>query len=197
VRLDDYKVVFVVVFLVLVLLAASPNLSMIVGLPAGERFTEFWVLGPGHMAEDYPFNIGANASYSVFLGLANHMGGLDYYVAYVKFRNQTESLPNATSGIPSPLPALYEHSAFLSDGETWERNVAFSFSGVSIGGNVCRVSSLNVDGFSLSVNKTASLDAVNKGYYFELFFELWRFNATAAEFQYHSRFVGIWLNMTG
>lgn len=195
-NLNDYKIIFASVFLVLVLVGASPTLSMVISLPAGERFSELWLLGPGHLTEGYPFNVTEGASYSVFLGVANHMRGLEYYAIYVKLRNQTESFPNATLGIPSQLAPLYEYPAFLSDGETWEKNVTFSFSGVVFESNSCRVSYLSIDGFRFFVNKTVSWDAVNKGYYFELFFELWLYNAPQSQFVYHDRFVGLWLNMT-
>lgn len=177
-------------------MAASPTLSMVISMPAGERFSELWLLGPGHLAEGYPFNVTEGVSYSVFLGVGNHMGGLEYYKTYVKFRNQSESFPNATLGVPSQLAPLYEYPAFSSDNETWEKNVTFSFSGVSFGLNSCRVSYLSVDNYSFFVNKTASWDAVNKGFYFELFFELWLYDAAVSGFVFHNRFVGLWLNMT-
>ncbi|MEM2102119.1 MAG: DUF1616 domain-containing protein [Candidatus Bathyarchaeia archaeon] len=194
--LDDYRLAFFGVFLVFVLVAASPTLSMVISWPAGERFTELWVLGPGHMAEGYPFNVRENVSYSVFLGVSNRMGGFEYYVVFVKFRNQAEPLPNATTGEPSIVSSSFEYRVFLSDGEVWEKNVTFSFSGVGFEGDVCRVSYLTVDGFTFFVNKTAAWDAVNKGFYFQVFFELWRYNATASVFEYHNRFVGLWLNMS-
>ena len=194
--LDDFKMFFAGVFLVLILVVASPTLSMIVDWPVGERFTELWILGPGHMAEDYPFNVTENEVYSVFLGIGNHMRGLEYYVVYVKVRNQTELLPNATTGEPSTVVPLYEYRVFLSEGEVWEKNVTFSFSGIAVVGNVCRVSYLWVDGFRFSVNKTAVRNEEDRGFYFQVFFELWRLDEATSEFQYHNRFVGLWLNMT-
>jgi hypothetical protein len=189
--------VFAATSLVLVLIAASPTLSMVISWPSEETFTEFWILGPGHMAEGYPFNVKENVSSTVFLGISNHLGGLEYYVAYVKFRNQTELLPNATTAAPSPFAPLCEYRVFLSEGETWEKNFTFAFSGIrETENNVCRVSYLHVESFSFLVNKTAAWDSVNKGYYFQVFFELWRFNVASSGFHYHNRFVGIWLNMT-
>jgi uncharacterized membrane protein len=194
--LDRYRLVFMSIFLVLVLIIASPTLSMVISWPADERFTEFWILGSEHMAEDYPFNVTEKTPYSVFLGVSNHMTGLEYYVVYLKLRNQTESSPSTKTGTPSSLKPLYEYRVFLSDGEVWEKNVTFSLSGVRFDGNVCRVSYFGVDGFSIFMNKTAAWDVINKGYYFQVFFELWRYNATASMFEYHNRFVDLWLNMS-
>ena len=195
-KLENYKVIFVAVGLVGVLIFASPALSLVLRLPGGERFSELWVLGPGHMAEDYPFNVKANEVYKVYLGIGNHMGGLEYYRVCVKFRNQTEPLPDALNGTPSVLDPLLEYRVFLRDNEVWEREVLFSFEGISFEGNFCRVSSLVVDGCVLNVDKSAVWDEENSGFYFQLFFELWIYNGTVSDFQYHNRFVWIWLNMT-
>ena len=149
------------------------------------------------MAEDYPFNVRANESYSVYVGVGNHMGSSAYYIAYVKFRNQGESLPNATAGTPSPLSPLYEYRVFLRDGESWEAPLTFSFSGVSFFENQSLVSSFIVDDDVLGVDKSALWDGENNGCYYQLFIELWICNAESDAFEFHNRFVGVWLNMTG
>jgi len=53
------------------------------------------------------------------------MGGLEHYKVYVKFRNQTEPLPDAFNGTPSALDPLVEYCAFLRDNEAWEKEVSF------------------------------------------------------------------------
>lgn len=196
-NLEDYRAVFTTTGFVLMLVAASPVLSMVIPFSGrGERFSELWVLGPTHMMEDYPFNVKGNESYTVFLGIGNNMGGSEYYLVYVKFGNQTEPLPDNVDVTPSPLIPLYDYRVFLGEGETWEKNVTFSFSGVMVEDNACRVSYLIIGGSTFSVNKTTLWSIDNRGYYFRLFFELWRFNATADQFQFHNRYVNIWLNMT-
>jgi hypothetical protein len=195
-QLDDCKVMFCVVGLAGVLLLASPTLSFVWHLPGGERFSEFWILGPGHMAEDYPFNVKADELYSIYVGVANHMGSSSYYTAYVKFRTQSEPLPNVTAGTPSPLSPLYEYRAFLEDGATWEVPLTFSFSGVSFFNNQSLVTSLTVDDHAFGVDKSASWDGENNGYYYQLFLELWIYQVGSDAFEFHNRFVGLWLNMT-
>jgi hypothetical protein len=125
------------------------------------------------------------------------MGSIAYYVVCVKLRNQTESLPNSAIESPSPLPVLYEHHVILRDGETWETLLNFSLVGVSFHGNSCIVEALTVNGLGLHVNKMASWNSENKGYYLQLFFELWIYDAESRNFTFHNRFVGIWLNVTG
>jgi len=191
-KLEDYKAIFAVASLAGILLFASPTLSLVLRMQGGERFSELWILGSGHMAEDYPFNVRADVDYLVYVGVGNHMGSSAYYVVYVKFRNQSEALPNATAGTPSPLNATAEYRIFLQGGESWEAPLTFSFLG-----NQSLIQSLIVNNVEFAVNKTALWDGENNGYYYQLFLELWIYDAESDEFQYHNRFVGIWLNMTG
>jgi hypothetical protein len=124
------------------------------------------------------------------------MGDLGYYRVDVKFRNQSEPLPDSTVGLPSPLEPIFEYNVFLRNDETWEREFAFSFEGVSFEGNVSRVSKVLVDGYAVDVDKIAVWDDASKGFYYQLFFELWIYNATVSGFQFHNRWVGLWLNMS-
>lgn len=196
-KLEDYKIVFAAVGLIGVLILASPTLGLVLHLPGGEKFSALWVLGPRHMAEDYPFNVTAGVNYLVYVGVGNHMGSSTYYVVYVKFRNETEPLPNMTTGAPSVLAPLYEYRVFLEDNSSSEFPLTFSFSNVSFSGNQSTVGSVTINGVQSSIDESVSWDAVNSGYYYELFMELWIYNVTAQVFQYHNRFVGRWLNMTG
>jgi len=157
---------------------------------------EVWVLGPGHMAEDYPFNVTAGVSYLVYVGVGNHLGSSTYYVVYVKFRNETEPLPNVTTGAPSVLVPLYEYRVFLEDGGNSDVPLIFSFSNVSFSGGQSAVGSLTVNGVPFNVDKSVSWDAENRGYFYELFMELWIYDLASDGFSFHNRFVSRWLNMT-
>jgi len=194
---EGLKLSYMLSCFVLGLIVLSPTLVMVITLPGGERFSELWILGPGHMAEDYPFDVRAGESYSVYVGVGNHMGSSSYYVVYVKFRNQSEALPNATAGTPSPLSPLYKYRVFLEDGESWEGPLNFSFSGVLLSGNQYLVERLRINGVVFTVDKLASWDGENNGYFYQLFIELWIYSADLDEFQFHNRFVGVWLNMGG
>jgi hypothetical protein len=195
-KLDDYRLVFASVGLIGILLFASSTLSLVLHLPSGEKFSELWVLGPGHMAEDYPFNVTAGVNYLVYVGVGNHMGSSTYYVVYVKFRNETEPLPNVTTGAPSVLAPLYEYRVFLEDNSSSEVSLTFSFSNVSFSGGQSTVGSLTINGVQSSVDKSVSWDAVNSGYYYQLFMELWIYNPASDRPSFHNRFVTRWLNMT-
>jgi len=195
--LEDFGTVFLLTSFVGALGFASPALAFVLPPRPSERFSELYVLGPNRMAEDYPFNVKGGEAYKVYLGIGNHMGSSAYYVLYVKLRNQTEPLPNSTTGNPSPLPALYEFRVLLGDGDVWEAPVSFSFRGLSSYGNGCRVETLGLNGLNLHVGKSASWDSENSGHYLQLFWELWICDPESGGFTFHNRFVGIWLNMTG
>jgi hypothetical protein len=105
-------------------------------------------------------------------------------------------LPNETAGVPSVLAPLYEYRVFLEDNGSGEIPLTFSFSNVSFSGNESTVGNLVINGVSSSVNKSASWDAVNRGYYYELFMELWIYDPVSDVPSFHNRFVARWLNMT-
>jgi len=183
--------------MVLMLVVAVPSISLYVSFPRGEAFSEFWVLGPNHMAEDYPFNIRVNETNSVFVGVGNHMGVSSQYLVYVKFRNQTQPLPEVTTPRPSPLESLYEFRAFVANDGTWETPFAFRISEVTRQDSSIFLRRLSINDQDFEVRSSARWDSEHEGFYFQLFFELWLYDLTSQSFRYHQRFVGLWLNMTG
>lgn len=59
--------------LVLAILSSVVALVYVIAVPRqGEAFSEFYVLGPGGMAADYPQNLTVGQDASVFIGIANH-----------------------------------------------------------------------------------------------------------------------------
>lgn len=197
-NLKEYNVVFAVGSLILILFSTVPTLSLFVSFPDGKaQFSEFWVLGPNHVMEDYPFNVRINQSYQVFVGVRNHMGSTMHYMVYVKFRNQTQLLPDALNSMPSSVVPLYEYHAYVANEGTWEAPLAFSILGASQVGNSTLVSAISINDVVFSVNSSTIWDTERNGFHYQLFLELWFYNVTSMSFQYHNRFVGFWLNMTG
>jgi hypothetical protein len=201
VNLQEYKVFLLIVTAVLALLVASPALQRLLVYPQTEFFTEMWLLGPAHKAEDYPFNIALGENYTVFLGIANHLGHNAYYFVQVKFRNQTQSAADSFNRTPSSLAPLYSITAFVADKEKWEIPISFSFNYVqdSFNETLLQVrfldmtfndSVLNLNGY------TAGWESERSGFFGNLFFELWIYDGTISALQYHERFTGLWLNMT-
>ena len=194
--LADVKLLYGLSCMVLCLLAASPVIAAFVSLPGGEPFSEMWLLGEGKLLEGYPFSVGENQSYNVYVGVANHLGRSAYYKVLVKFRNQSETLPNVTIGEPSPLPPLFEYRFFLEPGTSWESPLRFSLREVSVEGNLCQVDWLDVNRRVFAANRTGVWSAEQQGFYYQLFLELWLCDAANGDFSYHNRFVGLWLNVT-
>lgn len=195
--INAFRSWFIVGCLALMLLAAAPTLTLFVHVPSGAKsFSELWLLGSRHKAEGYPFNVTTSETYSVYVGVGNRQGSSAYYEILVKLRNQTESLPNPSSSEPSSLPPVFEFRAFVGNGEVWETKLMFSISEMTQYGNAFSVKRLSVNEMSFSTNSVAKWDAQRKGVFYQLFFELWLYNTTSHDFQFHNRFVGIWLNIT-
>ena len=197
-NVKEYRTLFVVGSLVLMLVAVAPTLSLFIRIPSGsERFSELWLLGPARTAENYPFNVSVNEEYRLFVGVGNHLGSSSYYMIYVKFRNQTQQLPNYTTSKPSPLPPLYEFRFVRSDGKVWEAPLTFAIENVLLQQNFSLVQNISINGIVFPVNCSSTWDSDRNGFYYQMFFELWLYNITSSSFRYHNRFVGLWLNMTG
>ncbi len=225
-NLQKYTVLFVVVTAVLALLVASPALQRVLVYPQTEFFTELGLLGPGHMAENYPYNITRNQNYNLFLGVANHLGSVAYYVVEVKFRNESQSAPDSFNHTPSSLQSLYSIPVFVADKESHELPISIAFdysfqnvtrtvySNVTVPGgpgenatiqqvaeNVtllqANFNGLKFNGVTLNLQGYSSdWNSSTNEFYGNLIFELWIYNSTTSSFQYHDRFVDLKLNMT-
>jgi len=194
--LDDVKSLYVLSCFLLCLIIASPTFLMFSPSSGGAHFSELWLLTDDHLIEGYPFNITVNVPNQVYLGVKNHLGSLAYYLIYVKLGNQSESLPNATGGTPSSVAPLFEYKFFLGESEELERLMTFSVLEISTTENYCNVETIEINDRVFAVGKSSTWDVASNGFFYHLFFELWLYNMTSQQFEYHDRFVGIWLNMT-
>ena len=199
-NIKEYGLLYWSVVGVLALLVASPFLSRVLIYPRTEFFTELWILDADHRAEDYPFNITRNENYSIYLGISNRLGYCAYYMVQVKFKNQTQPAPTSFGPIekrtPSSLQSLCNFTVFVADESVWETSLTFS---LDYRENASRVEmdSLVLNGLSLNLNnQVIAWNSSRNGYYGFLFFELWLYNSTISSFNYHGRYVGLWLNMT-
>jgi uncharacterized membrane protein len=194
--LKEYKLLIVVATSILALIVASPALERFLTLPQSSFLTEFWILGPSHQAEGYPFNLTANANYNVFLGVRNELGHATYYQIQVKFRNETQPSANPFNHTASSLPSLYNINAVVADKENWELSTTFSFN-YTYDANLKQVNfdNLTINGNVLDI-KTSSiaLNSENNEYLGNLFFELWIYNDSTSTFEYHERFTGLFFN---
>ena len=197
-KIEEYRGFFVTGSLILILVAAVPALGLFIRIPdSSEKFSELWLLGPTREAEGYPFNVTVNESYLIYVGVANRLGRSTYYRVHVKLRNQTQPLPTASNSSPSILPPLYEFDMFTRDDEIWEKPLNFTILEASTDNDTMLLKSLEINEYVFQVDEFSVWDEERRGFYYQLFFELWLYNTTSSSFQYHNRFVRIWLNMTG
>ncbi len=196
-NLRDQQMMVFAATAIIALLVASPAIQQLVVLPQGEAFTELWLLGPGHMAEGFPYNVVQGESYNIYLGIANHLGHLAYYSVQVKFRNSTQLGPSSLSRTPSSLPALTSMYAFVAENGTWEVPVSFGFDySYDSASSKVNFNNLLFNNGRLNLGGSSSWDSNKTVFFGDLIFELWLYNQTIGGFQYHERYVDLKFNMT-
>jgi uncharacterized membrane protein len=77
-----------VILIISIVLAISVTVYVIVTPKEGEKFTEFYVLGPGGMAEDYPTNLTVGEEGEVIIGVVNHEYANTSYLLEVELNGE-------------------------------------------------------------------------------------------------------------
>ncbi len=197
VSFKSYQTYLIVVVLVVALVGASFVFGDLDFFPdTSEKFSEFWLLDADRMTESYPFNVSSGDSYSVFVDVANQMGSSQQYRVYAKFRDSNQSVLERNTGLPSSSSPLYEFEFSVEDEEVWESAVNFGFQGVSVEEDVLTVGDVIINGVVHSVDASTNWNSTRNGFYFELFFELWRYDVEVESYSYTDLSLGLWLNMT-
>ena len=195
-KLGDYKLIFIAAALIGSLLITSPAISGAIRLPEGEHFSELYLLGPNQMAENYPYNIAVGENYSVYVNVGNHLGSLAYYVLYVKLGNETDQLPNSTTGTPSPLAPLYEYRFSIPDTTNWQSLLKFSVTNAAIQATNSQINTLQINDVLHNVDKPAIWNSNSTTFTYRLFFELWIYNVQKGSVEFNDRYVSLQLNLT-
>jgi uncharacterized membrane protein len=195
-KLNEYKIIFISIGLVGILLIATPALAELIKVPGDEPFSELYVLNAQHTASNYPFNIYPNQNYSVYVDVGNHLGSSAYYTVYFKLLNQTDTPPNATTGMPSPVLPIYEYRFAVQDNQTHENPFAFSFNFAPISGNQSSVSKMTINEDIFNINKSSVLASNMTKSNYQLFMELWLYNSKSSSFEYNNRSLHLLLNLT-
>lgn len=105
----------IAVLLAISILASVGSLAYIIGNPRGEeKFTEFYILGPDRVAEDYPTEYALRDSGTVVVGITNH-----------EYRNVNYTLEVELENHSLPLPDNQKYIS-LDHNESWEEPVTFT-----------------------------------------------------------------------
>lgn len=132
------------IILILSIIASVAALVYVVVTPKeGEKFTEFYILGSGGKAYDYPTEVRAGNNSTVIVGVVNHEYRLTNYTMEIQLNNtppidillndsENNSLENATTRLSEledersdlVIPIL-KMNLSLPHNETWERPVSY------------------------------------------------------------------------
>jgi uncharacterized membrane protein len=85
-----------IILIASIIIAISTTLYIIVTPKEGEKFTEFYILGPNGKASDYPTNLTAGETGNVTIGVVNHEYATINYQMIIKLNNQTIKEENIT-----------------------------------------------------------------------------------------------------
>jgi len=77
-----------IVLIIAIILAIAMTVYVIVTPKQGEKFTEFYILGPEGMADDYPTDLAVGEEGEVIIGVVNHEYARTTYWLEVKL-NET------------------------------------------------------------------------------------------------------------
>ena len=122
-----------VILILTILLSVAALVYVIVTPKQGEKFTEFYILGPGGKAYDYPTNVREGNRSMVIVGVVNHEYAPVNYTMSIALNNtplNNTSFNNSTSednfriGPPYIYP-IKSMNLTLAHNETWERPVSY------------------------------------------------------------------------
>ncbi len=102
-----------IILIITILLSIAALVYVIVTPKQGEKFTEFYILGPGGKAYDYPTSVQAGNHSTVIVGVVNHEYALVNYTMSLSLNN-------------TPLNnTLMSMNLTLVHNETWEKPVSY------------------------------------------------------------------------
>jgi uncharacterized membrane protein len=179
-----------------ILLITTFAVGAITHLDNAEPYSELYVLPPNHIASYYALNATVGQKYSYLLGVGNHLGYSGYYMLYVKMSNGSDSLPDLIAKTPSALPSLFEYKFVVLNNELYEMPFNFSIADASVEGGRSVIKTLTLNDVPIQVDISSQWNSTTSSSYYQLFFELWLYNAQAQTFQYNNRFVTLSMNFT-
>jgi uncharacterized membrane protein len=111
-----------VILIITIFLSVAALVYVIVTPKQGEKFTEFYILGPGGKAYDYPTNVQAGNQSTVIVGVVNHEYALVNYTMSISLNNTP--MNNTTIKDNFIYPIMSRNLTLLHN-ETWENSVSY------------------------------------------------------------------------
>ncbi|WP_135605987.1 DUF1616 domain-containing protein [Methanococcoides sp. NM1] len=103
------------ILLVISIVASIVTLAYVVVTPKeGEKFTEFYILGPEGIADNYPTNLQFGQSGTVIIGIVNHEYADTEYSIKLMLENNSQMMGQDL------------HQIILQHNQTWEKEVTFT-----------------------------------------------------------------------
>ncbi len=117
-----------VILIITIFLSIAALVYVIVTPKQGEKFTEFYILGPGGKAYDYPTSVQAGNNSTVIVGVVNHEYALVNYTMSISLNNtplnNTTSKDNSGNHFRFIYPIMSLNLTLLHN-ETWEKPVTY------------------------------------------------------------------------
>lgn len=92
----NYDKTFSSILIILLIVAVAATIYIIVNPNPGEKFTEFYILGVGDKAGNYPTNLSVNEVGNVTIGIVNHEHSTTTYNMVTTLNGTTISSDNYT-----------------------------------------------------------------------------------------------------
>lgn len=117
-----------VILIITILLSIAALVYVIVTPKQGEKFTEFYILGPGGKAYDYPTSVLAGNKSTVIVGVVNHEYALVNYSMSISLNNTPVNNTTLISNFKDDFRLIYPIMSMnltLAHNETWEKPVTY------------------------------------------------------------------------
>jgi uncharacterized membrane protein len=122
-----------VILIITIFLSVAALVYVIVTPKQGEKFTEFYILGPGGKAYDYPTSVQAGNRSTVIVGVVNHEYALVNYTMSISLNNTPMNntlmnnaafYGNSRNDLQFIYPIMSTNLTLLHN-ETWEKPVFY------------------------------------------------------------------------
>ena len=117
-----------IILIITIIISIAALVYVIVTPKQGEKFTEFYILGPGGKAYDYPTSVRAGNSSTVIVGVVNHEYTLVNYTMSISLNNTPMNNTTLKDNFRDDFKLIYpilSMNLTLPHNETWEKPVSY------------------------------------------------------------------------